>query len=303
MPRFSRAIIAVSAILSSAAFALCGGCVLVTTTGCMEAARYTAMLDFTVPYTTNAGLDVESDNGGVAVSKAVDTSQVHIIGKVRAATQERADAVKVRASRAEDGTLLVRVDWPNNKRLGNEGCEISISIADTKWLRLVTTNGGIKAANMSGVADLVSTNGSIKISDHAGAVNARTSNGAIEVRSIAGPVKAETTNGAIELLGVDQHATAETTNGSIEVALTPDSAGPVKLGSTNGNIKVVVGRGFAGEMLTQTSNGGIHGDVPQEVTVSGGKHEKRFGFGGKGSAAKSVATTRNGTVTVKVGGG
>lgn len=239
-------------------------------------------------------MDVEVANGSIEVRAGGDA--VSIEAKVRAITQERLDATRVVAARQADGTLSIRIDWPDGGRKSNEGCSLAIVVPDAGAVGLVTSNGALTLEGAGTHAVLRTSNGAIKVAGVSGKVEARTSNGRVEVSDVPGGVYAESSNGRIELSRVGGPVTATTSNGAVSVRLNHESAGPVAVHTSNGSVRVEVGAGFRGELDASTSNGGFSVEGFQTAqSVSIGKNWAKIRFEGEGS---SKIRTSNGSVTL-----
>ena len=274
-------------LLAAAALAALGGCVF---DGTLVEGERSIRLDH-VPLSP---VDVETGNGSVSIERA-DGTVVVILATIRARTTDRLDATEVSATRGDDGTLVVRTLWPGRRR-GNESCSFEIALPDAVGVKVVTDNGAVRVAGLSGPADLRSDNGAIELLDHDGAVAAETDNGRITVRRTPHPIHAETDNGAIELDGVSAPVHAKTDNGLVEITLTDDASGPVDVKTDNGAVTLIVGSGFAGKILATTDNGPITGESPDIRRTSPGKHRAEFDFG---PGEPSRIETDNGSITIR----
>ncbi len=235
----------------------------------------------TIAHVAGSSLSVESSNGAISVETDSSAKEVTVVAKVRARTQERLDATRVLAERAEDGPLKIYVQWPDDRREGNEGCSFEITLPDVRGVTLRSSNGALSLKGAAGTAELRTSNGRITIREHDGDARLKSSNGAIVGEAVSGS------------------AVAETSNGKITFALTSASAGPVELESSNGAIELTVGHAFAGELTIKTSNGSLA--LPDSGAVKILDRQKRsatlaFGEGGKPSKIR----TSNGSVTVKM---
>ena len=249
----------------------------------------------TVSHVAGKAIDVETQNGAISVAKS-GASDVVVRATIHATDEARANATSVKAERDADGTLVVRVLWPDGKRLNSEGCDIEIETPDAGGVKLRSSNGRLTLKGLSGKADLESSNGRIEVRGHAGDVLARTSNGAFEGKDIAGSLTMKTSNGRVNAENVAGSVDARSSNGAIEVRLAPSSAGPVTLQSSNGRITLKVGPSFAGALRCTTSNGGISATLPAGVKEAGSKRDKTYDFGGGGAA--STISTSNGAIEV-----
>jgi len=232
----------------------------------------------TVPHVRGSGIEVETANGAVTISRA-DRTDVRITAEIRATSRSRLEQTEVVAHRDANGMLIVGVDWADGKRGHNEACSFTIQVPEAIGVRIRTSNGAVKIADLGGPADL------------------DTSNGAITVRGQAGPIHARTTNGRIELTHAADAVTAETTNGSVRVELADEAAGPVIISTSNGRVDLEVGRSFAGVLDARTSNGSIRLTHMAGAITSESRTHARIEFDDQGE--RSTIDTSNGTIVVR----
>jgi DUF4097 and DUF4098 domain-containing protein YvlB len=225
-------------------------------------------------------LAVETENGAIRVAAGGEGTEVTVVARLRAYTEERLAATRVVAERVEDDTLAVRVEWPEGGREDNEGCSFDITLPDVRGVRLKTSNGTLSLAGATGSAGLETSNGGVTVRGHDGDVDITTSNGAVTAEGLTGA------------------AAIGTSNGSIKLGLAPAGAGPVSLRTSNGAVRLDVGSAFAGELSIETSNGSIRvprGGPGVEVRQhDDGSAKLSFGARGKPSRIR----TSNGSVTV-----
>lgn len=263
--------------------------------GCgMQQARFTRTDTLSQPHQSGAALDVQVANGSIEVSRGGEA--VSIEAKIRAMTQERLDATHMVATRESDGTLNIRIDWPDGGRKGNEGCSLAIELPDAAEIELVTSNGSVTVDGVGTGATLRTSNGAIRVARVSGKVEARTSNGRVEISDVSGKVHAESSNGAIELARIGGAVDATTSNGDVKVGLNDECAGPLAVHTSNGSVRVEVGTGFRGALSVGTSNGRVHAqELSDAELVNVGKTSATVRFSGEGS---SRISTSNGSVTV-----
>lgn len=227
----------------------------------------------TVPHVAGSRLDVRTRNGSVEVREGgVDTVQV--TATIRARSQDRLAKTSVTTRRTDDGTLEVRVEWPDGPKRG-EGASIVVVTPSARHVSAAGSNGDI----LVHAADCKE-------------VDARSSNGNIVVHAPGASVKAASSNGEIELKGVSS-ADVATSNGRVSVELAPQSAGPLAIHTSNGPVDLTVGPAFGGVLRATTSNGPVHVAAPRALARDGG-----FDFG---PGASSVISTSNGSVRVHGG--
>lgn len=268
-----------------------------TLTGCGDLVLHRATRVIEVNHVEAKPLVVETENGSITVTRG-QGPMVRITAHLEALSAERLAQTQVVAERGADGTLAVRVKWPD-RREKNEGAGLEIEIPSVRDLTLTTSNGRIHARDTAGLAKLRTSNGSILVEDHAGGVEAESSNGTIRLDDIAGNVAARTSNGRVEVDGVTGLCDVSTSNGSVDIDLASSSQGPVVVHTTNGSIALEIGPAFVGEVSATTSNGRVtvEGGVTARI-IEMGKNSARFAVGSGGSA--STLQTSNGSIRIKL---
>lgn len=231
-------------------------------------------------HVSGKAVSVKSANGSVTIKKSAD-SNVTITARVRAQSDARLKSTEILTTRGDNGTLDIRVKWPDERRKNNEGVSFEIALPDANGITVETSNGSIALSDMSGAAKLESSNGSVTVLGHDGSVHADTSNGAITLTGITGKVN------------------ADTSNGSINAALSNENAGPVRLDTSNASVTLAVGAGFGGTLSADTSNGRVTVEETalQTQSVKLNKASARVDF--KKTGEKSVIDTSNGSVSIK----
>ncbi|GJQ30276.1 MAG: hypothetical protein HBSAPP03_21600 [Phycisphaerae bacterium] len=248
-----------------------GGCGIVYQPAKFKGAKSTA-----APHVVGSPLNVVSDNGAITVTMAPG-NEVLVTASIRAESQARLDAVTVNLDRREDGTLAVRVNWPEGRRGPSEGADLEISLPDATGVTLKTSNGALTTRGLSGPADLQTSNGAVTVHGHTGHVTAKSSNGRIELYDVPSAV-------------------ADTSNGRVMVRLTASGEGPVELDTSNGAITLEVGPGFNAQLTASTSNGGVSCSAAGAKVISTGKGRGSFTFG-EGTQACKLHTS-NGGITI-----
>lgn len=301
MRRIARSLLASTFVFSMVALPMLGGCVVVMG-GCdWQSANAKSEKNLSVAHVAGAGLDVQTENGKVVVRRG-GTSEVAIQATVRATTQERADGAKVTAGRSTGAdasganALVVRVDWPEGKREPSEGCSFEITIPETAWVRLNSSNGGITIENLGGTADLKTSNSSIEVKGHQGDVKASTSNGSVRASNVGGSLEANTSNSSMTIADVGGFVKATTSNGTVNISLASNSKGPIHVKTSNGSVNLDLPSGYAGKIDLRTSNGSIKqsGFPNAKYNYAKGHGELQLGEGSE----ESTVQTSNGSIKV-----
>lgn len=246
-----------------------------------------------IAHAAGSPVSVETANGSIEVVKG-GGSQVEVSAEIRARDEARLGQVVLRAERG-NGELKVWVEWPEGRRLNNEGASLMVRVPDASIVRAETSNGAVRVEDVGTSADLRTSNGSVRALRVAGPVEARTSNGKIVIEDAAGDAKARTSNGSIDVRGVKGRADLESSNGSIELRVAAGGA-PFRVSTSNASVQVDLPASFAGEISASTSNGSVRLDDGKGEVKSRDSLTRVIGAGGE----KSRVSTSNGSVTVRV---
>lgn len=189
-------------------------------------------------------LSIQNVNGSINVS-SWDKKEVEIIAykKVHATNPDRAkrlmSALKVEIEENGD-KITVKSILPNSRKNqsngffswlfsgGNSGTSISyeIKVPRKMDLNVRSTNGGLRIVGCGGEMVFATTNGKIKAEELSGSVKARSTNGSVYVQFVKvsknDEMSFKTTNGSIKVYlpyNTDADIEARTTNGSIRCEL------------------------------------------------------------------------------------
>ncbi len=250
-----------------------------------------------VPHVRNKPLKVITANGSIRVVRA-GNGQVEISAKIRTATEERLERARAVAERKGDGTLEVKVQWPDGRRRAHEGCSFHVNIPGSSEVVLTSSNGSLVIEGLSGKARLSSSNGSVYVSEFNGDIEAETSNGSIYIKGRIGSVKAATSNGSIKIFGARGPVDAVTDNSSVKATLAETNKGPIHIRSSNGSIIIRVGKSFRGKLTLSTSNGSIGLDKALGARILTRKKWRAVILLGDSDSPSSVVTTTNGSIKV-----
>lgn len=283
------------------AAAACTLAVLPAASGCVmtmdSVERKTLSLE--IQHVADSGIDVQTENGGVSIKASSGATQVSVTAEVRARTMERAEAVKVVAERTRQGVLTLRAEWPEGKRLGNEGVSFDVTLPDAHGVTVKTGNGAVSLAGLSGDANVETSNGRIEVDGHAGPLVANTSNGRIEIEGVEGSAKVRTSNGAVSVEHNAGPVDAVTTNGRIEISLRDGVQGACSARTSNGAITFKASSSMKATLDLSTSNGSIV--VKKDGKESTFKREAQVVLNGGGPTC--TLSTSNGRITVEVDSG
>ncbi|UCF17379.1 MAG: DUF4097 family beta strand repeat protein, partial [Phycisphaerales bacterium] len=202
----------------------------------------------------------------------------------RARTEEEAIelAEKVEVSLEPFGDkMTVKIRKPTNLVNKSVGVSLDVTIPNRTDLELVTHNG------------------SVKVADITGRVNAKTHNGKVTTDRVSGAVVLETHNGSISCMDVVDEIKLKTHNGGVKAfyADSAESVGAISIITHNGSIELATPPDLSAKIEAKTNNGSINTDLP--ITVSGKVSKNRLtGTIGSGEG-RLYLETHNGSIRLR----
>lgn len=185
---------------------------------------------------------IEVRNGSIEV-RTWDRNEIDVDIEERVNEYDRDDAERIAGeaeltSRKQGSTLVLEIDYGDlsKKEQGHYSCSVDVRLPERLALRLMSTNGAIRAENVKGEVDAQTTNGAISVGGSEDDVRVQTTNGAVRVGWVGGDLKVKSTNGALNLAGAGGNVEARTTNGGILLRVDPESNFVVEAETTNGRI-------------------------------------------------------------------
>ena len=218
-----------------------GALALITASGCSASWQSASKLaTYTAPLSADTisqaeSVSIETKAGDVLLEPAEHGPKV--VGKIRARTQERANATTISAV-INEGTLEITVNWPEGKRKKSESCDLLVYLPTMTGVSIDTSAGDIFVKEMAGNMDIQSSAGDIEVHDHDGSITARTSAGDIDFWDITGPVDVVSSAGDISLHRVGAPAQAKTSAGDVFVILHADATGTIKASTSAGDVSL-----------------------------------------------------------------
>lgn len=263
-PQMSRRRPARLALLIAAVVAV-AGCDLVMTD---LSAQATDQWTRTYPLAAGGRVDVRNVNGRIEVQRSDD------------------DRVEVRAEKIGKGAT----DEAARQALAR--IEIAEQVSENE-IRLETK------VERSGGFDMGGTEVQYYLRVPAGAkVRVVTTNGAVKAEALQGELTAETTNGSITGLHLSGRVTASTTNGGIDIDMDEVGSGGVSLETTNGGVTLTLPRRAAATVSARLANGRIDAsDLPFEI--SGEVSRRRLDGTINGGGERVRVETTNGSITIR----
>jgi DUF4097 and DUF4098 domain-containing protein YvlB len=199
-------------------------------------------------------VQIETENGEITSSASSDTLITVTLTRWASGVSEsdarrHLDDIEVHVTKDTTGRVLrIFIDIPD-VTTRNYGCDADISLPESLYVDLETSNGKMKAAGHQNGLHLMTSNGEIEIAKTAGDAELETSNGAIQVDRHTGDITGKTSNGEVDAKVVMVktetdtdttygHCIFESSNGRITLAV-PDTVGAqIRLRTSNGDISV-----------------------------------------------------------------
>jgi DUF4097 and DUF4098 domain-containing protein YvlB len=253
--------------------------------GCIPSAEYERVVNLSEPLGSAKAFEAETHNGSVTVNGAA-TNMCDVTATItaRADTEENAKklADKVRVWLDTSGPrIAARIEKPGLAGWQHVGVAFDVKI--TNHINL----------------DLVTHNGSVEIADITGEVEATTHNGAVTTRAVTGNHRLTTHNGRISCHRISGDIELQTHNGSVDVVYADNAPTPGKVDvvTHNGGIDFTSPPNLSAKADIATHNGSIHTALPITVVGEVSKRELR-GTIGSGQGRLHLKT-HNGSITIK----
>jgi hypothetical protein len=208
--------------------------------------------DFHYRYDLQPGgrLNVENANGSVEI-EGWDRNEVEISGVKYASRQSLLDELRIEIHNSPDA-ITIRTVRPYHPQW-SAGARYTIRVPrQTVVDRISTSNGPIR------VRDIGSSDG------HLQTLNLRTSNGLIRAENVTGVIDAQTSNGWVDLDEINGGATVRTSNGLVTIRLNHFTDSPLRVTTSNGAVDLTVRNQPQDSIRAETSNGSITLHLPAD---------------------------------------
>jgi hypothetical protein len=238
--------------------------------GCVELPIYeaTRTLEGSFDVIGAVDLDAFTSNGQVTVRGVEGQTRVEVIATIRS----RGDSLIAAANRAAQivvqmihngAHVVLRFDasahpWDVRRY---SGVDFDITVPTTVDAEVVTSNGRIEIADVTGILALDTSNGRIEISDAVGEVDASTSNGPITIDTFEGILDLGTSNGRIEMENITGIVGARTSNGNIWFSGMLVDGSDHRMITSNGRIDLALRSDASLIIEARTSNASISTDL------------------------------------------
>ena len=235
---------------TSLAFLLC---IALLAAGCNMRAKYQRTVRLSAPMSPGSTFTAQTHNGYIKTDGA-DVADCNMVATItaRAATEEQAQelAEKVEISLEPSGDgLTARIKKPTRLINKSVGVSLDVTVPGRTNLELVTHNGPVEVADITGDVRATTHNGRVETQRVSGSAVLTTHNGKISVKQTSGNAKLRTHNGSVkayyaEASPSDSDISIVTHNGSIELETPPDLSARIEASTNNGSIKTDLPIGF-----------------------------------------------------------
>lgn len=253
--------------------------------GCIPTAEYERVVRMSEPVGSAKVFEAETHNGSITVEgAAVNMCDLTATITARADTEENAKKVtdKVRVWLDTSGPkIAARIEKPDLVGWQYVGVAFDVKIANHINLDLVTHNGAVEIADITGTVEATTHNGAVTTREVTGNHSLTTHNGRISCRQILGDIELETHNGSVDVVYTNN-------------APTP---GKVDIVTHNGGIDFTSPPNLSAKVDVSTHNGSIHTSLPITVVGEVSKRELR-GTIGSGEGRLHLET-HNGSIRIK----
>lgn len=270
----------------------CVLCLLMLLTGCIYIgscgmqARYERTIQLSAPLSPGSTFAAQTHNGSVTIIGA-DVADCNLTATIvgQASTDEvaRELAEKTQVTLvASDKKLAVKIDKPITRMNQSVGVSLNGTVPNKTDLELLTHNGAVEIANITGRA------------------NATTHNGKVTAENVSDAIVLETHNGSVNCTEISGDAQLKTHNGNVKAlyAQAAPSVRAISIVTHNGSIEFAAPPGFSAQVEATTHNGSVHTDLPITVVGKISKNELK-GTIGAGQGGKLHLETHNGSIRIK----
>jgi len=242
--------------------------------GCGTMARYERELPLSAPLGAGSSFSAQTRDGSITIEGS-QAGECQVLATITAyartseQAQELAEQIDVRLE-PSGGGLKVVVEKPLSLRNMSYNVSLAVKVPTETSLTLVTSDGSVRIANITGNVDTTTSDGGIDVQDIKGDARLRTSDGGITcTRLEAQTLDLHTSDGRIRLSDVTAAScTARTSDGGI--TLENVRGDNIDLRTSDGAIRC---RNItAAKLDCHTSDGPIHieyaPDAPKALNVS-----------------------------------
>lgn len=234
--------------------------------GCVPTARYESVVHLSEPAGGAKVFEAETHNGSITIEGAVmNMFDLTATITARADTEENAkklaDKVRIRLETAGD-RMIGRIEKPVLVGWQYVGVAFDAKVPHHTSLDLVTHNGAVEIADITGEVEAMTHNGAVTTRNVTGNHSLTTHNGRISCRQISGDVELETHNGSVDVVYTDNAPTPGkvdivTHNGGIDFTAPANLSAKVDISTHNGSIRTALPITVVGEVSKRELQGTI----------------------------------------------
>jgi hypothetical protein len=262
---------------------LAGCCIQVGS--CTPRAKYERTVQLSAPMSAGAAFAAQTHNGSITVNGA-DVADCNLTATIvgRAGTEEKAkelaEETKVTLEPSAN-KLALKIEKPTTGMNQSVSVSLDVTTPNQADMELVTHNGEVAIANISGRVDATTHNGKVTAEQVSGTSRLSTHNGAVVCTELSGDTQLKTHNGGVKAF----------------YSRTARSVCNVSIVSYNGGIEFVGPPEFSAQVDASTHNGSVKIDLP--VTIIGEVNKRKLtGTIGAGRG-KLHLSTHNGSITIR----
>ncbi len=300
----------------------CSSCVYVHLSGA-DKARHERQVDLSAPLPAGSSFSAETHDGSITIH-GVETAECKVQARIvaHARTEERArelaEQIEPRLESTAGG-LKVVINRPPVTGNAWYSVSLDVQVPPQTNLGLVTGDGSVNVAGITGTLDARTSDGSIKAEAIKGSVKLWTSDGGITCTQLEGPMlDVHTNDGGITLTKVRAdtitahtgdgsirgrdiaaaRADYHTSDGAIHIDCAPDAPKAPDLTATtsSGAITFTAPPGLSAVIEASTGDGSIHTSLPMALEGNVGKSlTGRVGDG----QGKVRLRTNDGSITIR----
>jgi DUF4097 and DUF4098 domain-containing protein YvlB len=268
--------------------------------GCPLQARYERVVRLSAPLQAGSTFEAATHNGSITIDGA-EVADCNLIAKIVAHALTVEDAQKVAEEtnvklETEGSKLIVKIEKPTP--LINRSVNVSLKaiLPNKTNLGLITHNGAVKIANITGDLNATTHNGGVTATQASGNIKLQTHNGSITCKDVSGDAQVKTHNGSVKLFYSESaqpvcDVSAVTHNGGVEFTAPPNFSAIVDVSTHNGSIKTdipitvtgklsrakltgIIGAG-EGKLYLQTHNGSINIKSQEQAKTKGSRENEQ----------------------------
>jgi DUF4097 and DUF4098 domain-containing protein YvlB len=266
-------------------------------------------IDTTFSFDRNGTVNVSATNGSITI---VGWSRDQIQLRTSAGSENiRIDGSSNRMTlnvNARRGEGSIEMSVPIGVRVTASTHSGQVSVRGTRGpVEGHSDNGSVEVEDATSRVDLSTFSGHLQATDINGDAHLDAISGEIKLQDVRGTVDASTVSGDIDLIGVTSKSVrAKTTSGDVTFDGLVDSNGRYELSSHSGDLRLRVQRDASAQLSVATWNGAIDSQFP--ITLKPGQQRigtlnaKRFTFEIGGGAARIIAETFSGDITISANG-